>query len=1112
MKCPNPDCIGLDVKNNEAFCPWCGQRRDVFLLVEEQEGGASGQWVPLQRFFSEERPQLRLRIKRDENCRIPDNPPIAWVDCKWLEAGEWTPCEGGLSAELRYRPSSLPADIKERSCRANIELQLPQLGTLRYYLEVYPSPSYDIETDTDGQGVARLLKDEDGCVHFRFKLLRFGPTTGLRLRARVPVEFLAGADGGSSSDVSVPAGDEKAGRHHKSAKDKTSVPNLWGEPAPAVLQKPGKKTSSNLWDKQSLDVNWLDSAGSKRRSGEISYRVRGGDSEPYNLIFILTYRGRIGRDNWRAHEFTQEISVPVRVIGRPLLKILGSVGRTSWSVLTNRREDFSIPIELTNGGRDSKLRITGVRLSDLPAELKVELSGSAVQGGEIVNVQGQSKTLRFYLRLREIPPVGNYNFHVIFTYIKPGAEQDDQREDYARLIGLRVGQPQTLPGSVLAVDFGTSSSCAAALGLGTDQEMISVEPNGRDPYSLASLALYVKDKVTLGEAARLLSYKYPLALLESPKRDIGKREFFEVLPAEQSWAKIAVADVVSEFYHFLLNKAQDSVVKIKRASKDDWNCCNFENLAVSHPSRFNYSQKQMMGTAALQAFRQVFGDASVREELVQEPLAAALAYVAGEAVQAGWHERKGGDNIEYSLLVYDCGGGTTDLCCLEVRSQRRRCSSEGCADYSQLSYEQRVRLLPAALRRLLPGAGEADISSWAKFIGGCGDWQWAWAEHDELKTLPFEAEALIGMILDCANSTQEKDSFTVEVRIKGASGDPTFGGTNVTEEIAQLVRACFPDLIVDESGEDDKKVKARRNVILLRRFAEQLKCRVSSTDDAFIGDILNGELAGTLVTVNGPVPNAELIEKLKTVNRGLYKRLRYANGGSQTRIANLGDECLALSQRCFGSEMPDVILLTGRGSQWPGIRESLELKFPGVPVVLLGDGNEVKHCVAKGAGVLALVRSGAKLAGGQGVHIVNVSEDMYTTSSLCLQCGVQMEELIGAGRRFNEQNLIEGRHAWRLISGEERIEVAVYLSDVPGACLVAGDAGQRESMVKLAAFAVSLPSGSAAGGDGQICLELRPNAEPGYADLQVALEAGGSRYYGVLQSGEDSLAVMIMNK
>ena len=98
------------------------------------------------------------------------------------------------------------------------------------------------------------------------------------------------------------------------------------------------------------------------------------------------------------------------------------------------------------------------------------------------------------------------------------------------------------------------------------------------------------------------------------------------------------------------------------------------------------------------------------------------------------------------------------------------------------------------------------------------------------------------------------------------------------------------------------------------------------------------------------------------------------------------------------------------------------MKFPGVPVVLLGDGNEVKHCVAKGAGVLALVRSGAKLAGGQGVHIVNISEDMYTTSSLCLQCGVQMEELIGAGRRFNEQNLIEGRHAWRLISGEERIE------------------------------------------------------------------------------------------
>ena len=1112
MKCPNPDCIGLDVKTNEAFCPWCGQRRDVYLIVEEQEGGPSGPWIPVQRFFSEERPRLRLALRPKAECRLPDPLPPALTDCKWLEPGEWIPVPDGFSAELRYRPASLPADIKERACRAALELNLSALGTLRAGLEVYPRPSYDIEAARDERGSVRLLKDEDGFVHFRFKLLRFGPTTGLRLRARVPLEFLAESEkGGPAGALSLP-GDEKAGRNHKSAKDKNSIPNLWGDPAPLNLQKNEKKANANLWDKQSLEVNWLDGIGSKRRGGEISYRVRGGDSEPYNIIFVLSYRGRIGRDNWRSHEFTQEIAVPVRVIGRPLLKFLGSVGRTSWSVLTNRREDFSIPIELTNGGRDSKLVIAGVRLSDLPEDLKIELSGSLAQGGEIVNINGQSKTLQVKLSLQETPPAGNYNFNVIFTYIKPDAGGRDQREEYARLIGLRVGEPQTLPGSVLAVDFGTSSSCAAVLGLGSKQEMIAVEPGGSDPFSLASLALYVKDKVTLGETARLLSYKYPLALLESPKRDIGKREFFEVLPAEQSWMKISVADVVSEFYRFLLRKAQDSVVAVKRASKDDWNCCNFENLAVSHPSRFNYSQKQMMGTAALQAFREVFGNAEVREELVQEPLAAALAYVADETVQAGWHERRGSDSIEYSLLVYDCGGGTTDLCCLEVRSQRSRCTSEGCADYAQLTGEQRRRLLPAALCRLLPGAAAADIAAWADYIAGCGDWQWAWAEHAELKQLPFEAETLIGAILECANAVQEQDSFTVEVRIKGASGDPTFGGTNVTEEIAQLVRDCFPDLIVDESGEDDKKVKARRNVILLRRFAEQLKCHAAGADDAFINNIMNGELAGTLVTVNGPVANAELIAKLKTVNKGLYKRLRYANGGSQTRIANLGDECLALSQRCFGARMPDVILLTGRGSQWPGIRESLELKFPAVPVVLLGDGNAVKHCVAKGAGVLALVRSGAKLAGGQGVHIVNISEDMYTTSSLCLQCGVQMEELIGAGRRFDGKQLIEGRHAWRLSPGEKQIEVAVYLSDVPGACQVAGDAGQREGMVKLAAFAINLDSEGAGGGDGQICLELSPNADPGYADLQVILEAAGHRYCGVLPSGEDRLAVMIMNK
>ncbi|MBQ7568037.1 Hsp70 family protein [bacterium] len=1111
MNCQNPDCFGLDLKNNELFCPWCGQRCDVRLRAEENIGDTSEVWVPIQRFFWEERPALRLVLAADEGAKLPPSLPAVRCQSKWLAVGEWKACGETFCAALRYLPEALPAGIEKRSFSAELELPLPELGTVRTHLDVYPRPSYGLEASADSSGTVTLLKDDQGMAHLSFELVSFGPTSDMRLQAHVPRAFLAedsAAPGGSPAGLSRSA--VTLSKQRGQAGD--DLPNFWGTAVPPVAKSESARAEDSLWNRQSIEVQWLDGENSPRRRGRIDYKVRGGDSAPYNISFSVRYRGRIGRDGWRRQRFTQEFSLPVRVIGRPVLKFLGSVGRTSWSVLTNRREDFSLPVEVTNGGRDSTLEITGVQLREVPPELQVTLSGALVDGGVIVNREGQAKPLQVRLHLQETPPVGNYTFYLVISYTDPGAPQGQERAEFARLIGMRVGQPLTLPGSVLAVDFGTSSSCAAVMGLGEAQEMIAVDDAGSDRCSLASLALYAKDKTTLGEAARLLSYRYPLALLEAPKREIGKREYFEVLPAEQSWTKISTAEVVREFYRCLIRRAQDSAVAVMRASKNDWNRCNFENLAISHPSRFNYAQKQMMAQAARAAFAEVFGRTEVRQELVQEPLAAALAYVSDSEVQTAWHSRRGSDDIAYSLLVYDCGGGTTDLCCLEVHSRRASSLGDSCTDFAQLSQAQRQRLLPLALRRLLPQAAEAELASWQKAISDCPDWIWAWSEHPELMKLGFDAETLAAAIAGCANELQERDSFTVDVRIKGASGDPTFGGSNVTEEIASLVRSCFSDLIADDSSDNDKKVKARRNTILLSGFAEQLKCHVSASDTSFIDAMVDGELSGTLVTMNGPVPSAELKKQLSSVNRGLYKRLRYAVGGSQTRIANLADECMILSKRCFGTKSPDIILLTGRGSQWPGIRESLEFKFKGVPVVLWGDSNAVKHCVAKGAGVLALVKSGAKLAGGPGVHITNIYEDVYTTSSLCLQSGPEMTEIIGAGCSFGADAIIRGNYAWQLSPGETKIEVTVYQSDVPGACHVSSNSAHSSGVSKLHTFTIALAEAVSAGETGQICLELSPGKQPGYADLRAALEWSKGKTYGALANGSDRLAVMIMNK
>lgn len=1065
MICANPLCLGVELKDDDVYCPWCGERVDLRMRVAEYVE-AEDKWVPLTRFFKEERPQLRLEMDVSAKFRKVkiDKLKPATTEAEWLKIGPWKLSGGVFWAEITYLPENAADSEAARSENAVIAMEWPGCERRLYTeLSVYPSPSLVMLDANQIDTPKRLLKDDNGEIHIPFAMKRYGNIPSPEAQVRLPQDLVKGKDA----------------------------------PAPNIV--------------------WLDGAAQMR--GEIVYKFAGGDTPVCPVVLELRWWSRIGADAKRPLEFSQELPTYVQVIGSPKLVVLGAEGRTSWSVLTNRPSSYSMVVEVTNRGRDSKLRVQNVRLDNVPEGLQVELEGDLVNGGEIVNAANKVTTHALSLRLLTLPQVGNFCFNVTITWNNPVANNLDANwQQTQRLIGLRVGEPKSLPGSVLAVDFGTSSSCVAMWGMRALPEMITVdndrEYRAEDKCSLASVALFTSEhQAEIGAKACKLALQYPLAVLESPKRDICRRDDgFQVLPKDHDWTTVPVADAIELFYERLISCAQDDIVAAMGENKDDWNRINFDNLAVSHPSRFSFAQKKLLLDAATTAFHKVFSDTEVRLEMVQEPLAAALSYVSDSVVQREWHKRKDSDEISYSIVVYDCGGGTTDLCCLQVQSICKKIERIGITDFTQLSERQRVDLLPAAWKHLVPEASQEDIDAWSEAVKGNPDWFWMWDEDEKLSALPHGCEELIEAMLACANAGSEECSYTVKVCIKGASGDPTFGGTHITDEITGFLKERFNNLILGDQKSDDRKTKARRNAILLKRLAEALKCSLGC-DSAVLEQRIDNELQGntTLVTNEGNVSKEDIKAQVAAVSRVLYKRIRYGNGGSQTRIANLGDECLKLSRRCFGNDFPDVILLTGRGSQWRGVRESLEAKFPDIKedIICLG-GNAVKHCVARGAGVLALVKSGARLAEGPGVHIVDISEDVYTTCSLVLQCGTELVELIGAGCRFDEQGIISGRGKMWLGDSGNSIEVTVYQSDVPGSCQGNNQTMQREGVLTVGKFTIVIPEGRS--GNAEYVLELHKSENPGKAFLNLRVEVDGERFEGKADNGESRLEFEVLNQ
>jgi len=174
---------------------------------------------------------------------------------------------------------------------------------------------------------------------------------------------------------------------------------------------------------------------------------------------------------------------------------------------------------------------------------------------------------------------------------------------------------------ILAIDFGTSYTVAAARVEGREPEVIEIGGERRIP----SVVLVDADRIIVGRVADELASANPAATLRAPKSRLGDQ-----VPVVLGGRPYQVVDLVSAQLAHVYEEATRQMGGPPDAVK------------LTHPAGWNRPWLNRLLDAARRAG---IGEAT----LVPEPVAAALTFASEVGVDDGDH-----------IAVYDLGGGTFD--------------------------------------------------------------------------------------------------------------------------------------------------------------------------------------------------------------------------------------------------------------------------------------------------------------------------------------------------------------------------------------------------------------------------------------------------------------------
>lgn len=808
-----------------------------------------------------------------------------------------------------------------------------------------------------------------------------------------------------------------------------------------------------------------------------------------------------------------------------------------WDVTFGRTENLSVAFTLENSYIASLLRIKAIVLRAEGEDPDLRACGAeiSVQGKPLEGDLEISESRQLCLKLAKTPPLGDYNLKLSISLEAPAPDRSLREITRTYPILLKVKPQKIIEDGILAIDFGTTSSCAALVS--TDDLYIFNVENERltnlqdsEKKRLLSYISYNMPEPVLGRQAYDDARENPQACCSSPKSLIGSRSAVEILQNQNgryTETQIPLQEIIGRFYRTLSKYAQDSLAKNGSAIR-------FNSFVITHPSSFNYKQIEQIKSAAFEAFKDVYQAQEMScIKTVPEPVAVAFDYICDPLCQSRIHNKFGLDDITYTILVYDCGGGTTDLCCLRVHSLRRKhfCESEDLScEFDKMSVVRQNRFIPAAAARLADKYRMTNAAELTSVLLRHTDWTRRWNILFGPMKLPFGREELIKAIesaaAEAAESRHNLYSYANQVTVLNASGSPTFGGNKITRVISDFIEndiAGHNIRLISLSGfgaggSDLNTVKkyAKQNEESLFRIAELTKIKFAelkgllkepSAEDRAkrIGSLLQLERTPLRIFVNSGGRStiqrldaglvAEIVQKI-VADESIIE------GELNREIQPLAQEYKNLLKKA-GIEKPDVILISGLASQWPQIKNLIRKDF--------GSGIEYPHsldlkfCVVAGAGKKALWDSQRFIpADNVGKVITTVFEQIFTTQSLGYYQNGFFTECIGAGTVLEDgQGLRVGMPFIQFT------ELELYTSSQCGSFRVNADSPllQKIGSCRLAS---PLPADSL---NPELVIELRRSAErPGCADLELYVQSGSGRHSLEFISAHEADRLYIFNK
>ena len=320
--------------------------------------------------------------------------------------------------------------------------------------------------------------------------------------------------------------------------------------------------------------------------------------------------------------------------------------------MTLRRDIFidkriDIDLTLQNGERDepgrAELEVLDIRIEAPWLQLKASVNYP------LTIATGQYNQISFTASANDIGE-GTHIAKIVFLTNIPGSGR--QKETF---VEVTVRQMADFDG-VLAIDFGTVNSCCATYDKLGRQILVDIDirEDNEKPTTAPSAILYwdrvdgIRD-YDIGYRAYRYSFD-PLtasSTVRQVKRSLGKSDRYSISyyrdPSKQD--KFLAREVAADVLKRILERAESQLES------------RISECIISHPSRFSLKQIDDLKTALISC--------GIKDENIQtihEPVGAALNFLQENS------EFKSDE--EYHLMVYDFGGGTTDITLLHVTNRK----------------------------------------------------------------------------------------------------------------------------------------------------------------------------------------------------------------------------------------------------------------------------------------------------------------------------------------------------------------------------------------------------------------------------------------------------------